>query len=97
MCDSNSISLWIQAVRAGNEDAANELWQRYFSQLMKVARSRMATLPRAAYDEEDAAISTFRVLCQQLREGNYPDLADRDELWRLMLKVLLRKVSRRVE
>ncbi len=97
MPQNNSISLWIQAVRAGNEDAVNELWQRYFVQLMNVARSRMATLPRAAYDEEDAAISTFRVLCHQLREGNYPDLADRDEFWRLMLKVLLRKVNRRVD
>jgi len=97
MPDCNSITNWIDALRSGDEAAAEELWHRYFSQLMRIARSRMSTLPRTTYDEEDAAISTFRVLCHKLREGNYPELTGRDELWHLMLKVLVRKVLSRAE
>ncbi len=93
----NSVTLWMHALRAGDEAAAFELWKRYFAQLMQIARTRMAALPRGSYDEEDAALSTFRVLCEKLQEGRYPDLADRDELWKLMLKMLVRKVSRRAE
>lgn len=97
MLSQNSITRWINATRAGDELAAAELWNRYFHQLMQMARARMSRMPRESYDEEDAAISTFRVLCIKLRDGGYPDLASRDELWQLMLKVLARKIIRRVD
>jgi len=97
MPNCDSVTLWIKALRSGDDDAANELWERYFSQLMRIARSRMSALPRTTYDEEDVAISTFRVLCHKLREGRYPELSGRDELWHLMLKVLVRKVMHRAE
>ena len=57
----------------------------------------MGTIPTSTYDAEDAAISTFRVLYQKLKAGDYPDLSDRDEFWRLLLMVAVRKISRRVE
>ncbi|TWT92737.1 ECF-type sigma factor [Stieleria varia] len=97
MDEGNSIAVWIDAVRRGDESAAGELWRRYFHQLMHLARSRMRTLPRATYDEEDAAISTFRVLCQKLQDGDYPAVQRHDELWRLMLTILIRKINRRAE
>jgi hypothetical protein len=93
----NSVTSWIHAVRVGDEDSARQLWNRYFDRLMAIARSRMSTLPRATYDEEDAAISTFRVLCKRLQEGGYPELSDRNELWQLMLTVILRKIGHRAQ
>ncbi len=96
MQNENSVTIWIDAVRRGDSVAAEALWSRYFEQLLRQARRRMTSLPTAVYDEEDAAISTFRVLCDKLREGAYPDLADRDELWHLLLTMLARKINRRV-
>ena len=93
----NSVTSWIQAVRVGDEDSARLLWDRYFDSLMRIARSRMGTLPRATYDEEDAAISTFRVLCRRLQEGGYPELSDRNDLWQLMLTVIMRKIGHRAQ
>lgn len=87
----------MNALRRGDDVAAGQLWKHYFTDLMKIARARMRTLPRAVYDEEDAAISTFRVLCEKMQEGRYPALADRDELWKLMLRILVRKINRRAE
>ncbi len=91
----NSVTMWVHALRSGNESAATALWERYFDQLVRTARGRMRAMPQTDYDEEDAAISTFQILCSKLREGAYPDLADRDELWNLLLTVLVRKVNRR--
>jgi DNA-directed RNA polymerase specialized sigma24 family protein len=95
--DDQSVTRWISAVRRGEDEAAHRLWQRYFEQLLRQARRRMATLPRTTYNEEDAALSTFEVLCTKLREGCYPNLSDRDELWQLMLTVLARKIGRRAD
>lgn len=92
-----SVTMWINAVRQGDAAAAENLWQRYFHQLMTQARLRMTNVDRSGYDEEDAAISTFHILCSKLQEGQYASLADRDELWQLMLTVLIRKVGRRVK
>lgn len=95
MTDQDSVTNWIGAVREGDSVAATALWSQYFDQLMRQARRRMSTLPTSTYDEEDAAISTFRVLCEKLQAGAYPDLADRDELWQLLLTILIRKINRR--
>lgn len=93
----SSVTLWIDALRRGDEVAASQLWKRYFCQLMAQARARMSNLDATGYDAEDAALSTFNVLVAKLREGRYPDLADRDELWHLMLAMLVRKIGRRVK
>lgn len=97
MPNEESVTLWIHAVRQGDAVAAENLWQRYFRQLMAQARSRMANVQRTAYDEEDAAISTFHLLCTKLQDGQYPTISDRDDLWHLMLTVLIRKICRRVK
>jgi DNA-directed RNA polymerase specialized sigma subunit len=54
-----SVTQWIEAVKAGDEAAAEALWNRYFRQLASLCRKRLAKRPRRAADEEDAALSTF--------------------------------------
>ena len=97
MQSEHSVTSWIAAVRTGDAGAAEQLWARYFRQLMAQARMRMSNVSKGAYDEEDAALSTFHVLCRKLNEGQYASIADRQELWQLMLRVLIRKICRRVK
>ena len=97
MTNEITVTKWIAALRQGDEASAKKLWNHYFQRLMNFARSRMGAVTTAVYDEEDAAISTFRVLCENLKAGKYPDIADGDEFWRLMLTVAVRKISRRIE
>ena len=97
MPDEITVTKWIAALRQGDEASAKKLWNLYFQRLMNFAKSRMGAVTTAIYDEEDAAISTFRVLCENLKAGKYPDIADGDEFWRLMLTVAARKISRRLE
>ncbi len=36
--DTGSVTTWIDAVRAGDQEAARHLWQRYFQSLVRLAR-----------------------------------------------------------
>ena len=55
MQSEESVTRWIVAVRNGDTEAASQLWDRYFRQLMRQARLRMSNVAKTTYDEEDAA------------------------------------------
>jgi DNA-directed RNA polymerase specialized sigma24 family protein len=88
-----SVTRWIGDLRAGGDSAAQHLWERYFDRLVHLARNKLRAVPRrrAAEDEEDAALSAFDSFCQGLGRGQFPQLADRDDLWRLLIVLTLRK------
>jgi hypothetical protein len=91
-----SITGWIAGGKAGDLEAAQPLWERYFARMVDLVRSRLRASPRrgrdAASDEEDAALSAFDSLCAGLARGRFPQLAERDDLWRLLVVITTRKV-----
>jgi DNA-directed RNA polymerase specialized sigma24 family protein len=93
---NGSITGWIAGVKAGDLAAAQPLWERYFARMVDLARARLRAAGRrghdAAGDEEDAALSAFDSLCAGLARGQFPQLADRDDLWRLLTLITARKV-----
>jgi DNA-directed RNA polymerase specialized sigma24 family protein len=42
-------------------------------------------------DEEDIALSALNGFCRAAQQGRFPDLADRDDLWRLLLQMTSHK------
>src|SRR5262249_59894262 len=44
-------------------------------------------------DEEDVALSAFDSFCRNAEAGRFPDLSDRDGLWRLLATFTLRKAT----
>jgi len=91
---TDSVSHWIDRLQAGDRAAAAELWQRYFRRLVGLARKKLADSPRRAADEEDVALSAFDSFCRNAEAGRFPDLADRDGLWRLLVVIPSRKAGR---
>jgi DNA-directed RNA polymerase specialized sigma24 family protein len=93
--DEGSVTRWLADLKAGRNAAVQPLWERYFSRMVELARLRMRSSPYkdAGSDEEDAALSAFDSLCAGLAWGRYPDLADRDDLWRLLVVITTRKVQ----
>jgi DNA-directed RNA polymerase specialized sigma24 family protein len=89
-----SVTRWIGDLKAGGDAAAQHLWQRYFDRLVHLAQARLRTArrPGAAEDEEDAALSAFDSFCRGLARGRFPQLGDRDDLWRLLVVITSRKV-----
>jgi DNA-directed RNA polymerase specialized sigma24 family protein len=93
--DQGSITRWIAGVKGGDLAAAQPLWERYFARMVDLARARLRASGRrdAASDEEDAALSAFDSLCAGLGRGQFPKLADRDDLWLLLVVITTRKVQ----
>jgi DNA-directed RNA polymerase specialized sigma24 family protein len=86
-----SVTRWIESLKAGDGDAAQKLWQRYFEDLVRLARNRLRGAPKSAADEEDAALSAFDSFCRGAARNRYPRLDDRHDLWRLLVVITERK------
>lgn len=93
MASAGSVTLWIDQLKAGARDAAQALWESYFSQLVARARHKLAGAPRRAADEEDVALSAFKSFCRAAEQGRFPQLNDRDDLWQLLIVLSDRKAS----
>src|SRR5208282_1518970 len=91
MVSSLSVTHWIGQLRAGDQVAAQHLWEGYFRRLVGLARGKLQTLPCRAADEEDVALSAFASFCRGVECGRFPQLADRDDLWRLLVTITARK------
>jgi DNA-directed RNA polymerase specialized sigma24 family protein len=94
-----SITRWIGDLKAGDDAAAQPLWERYFARLVQLARARLRAThrPTAVEDEEDAALSAFNSFCAGAAKGRFPLLSDRDDLWRLLVVITARKACAQVQ
>ncbi len=88
----NSVTQWIGDLRAGNRDeASRRLWERYFTRLARVAQVRLRAVARGPADGEDVALSVFASFFQGVAAGRFPELGNRDDLWRLLVTITARK------
>ena len=91
MSQGDSVTLWLAGIKAGEDSDIQRLWDRYFQQLVRLASSRLPRHARRVVDGEDIAISAFRSFCDRAGKGQFPDLADRDQLWRVLFAITVRK------
>jgi RNA polymerase sigma factor (sigma-70 family) len=91
MSSSGSVTHWMRLLPTGDPDAAQQLWERYFQALVRLARQRLRGTPRRAADEEDVALSAFDSFCRGAAGGRFPQLQDRDDLWQVLMVVTARK------
>jgi DNA-directed RNA polymerase specialized sigma24 family protein len=87
----DSVTQWISALKQGNQSAAQGLWEAYFRRLVGLARARLSDAPRRMADEEDVALSAFDSFCRGAREGRFPRLDDRNDLWQILVLITVRK------
>ena len=92
MPESQNISHWINQIKHGDSLAANRIWKHYFDRLVRSVRQRLYGQNRAVSDEEDIVLSVFDSFYAAVEKGRFPDLSDRDDLWRLLLTMSARKI-----
>ncbi len=97
MPTSGSVTLWIDAMKAGDGLAAQRLWESYFRKLVALARRKLGGHPRAAADEEDVALSAFDSFQRGAADNRFPRLVDRNDLWTLLVLLTARKAYRLVQ
>jgi DNA-directed RNA polymerase specialized sigma24 family protein len=86
------VTYWLRQLEFGDEEAARHLWQRYYRELVELARARLGTTPRRVTDEEDVALSVLRCLCEGAARGQFAELVNRGALWQLLAAITGRKV-----
>jgi DNA-directed RNA polymerase specialized sigma24 family protein len=85
-----SVTHWLGTLNDGDAAAAQRLWERYFDELVRLARVQLGATPRAAADEQDVDQSAFHSFCAGAAQGRFPRLDDRDDLWRLLVTIMAR-------
>lgn len=93
MTESGSITGRLDDLADGNGDAAADIWSAYFEQLVRLAKRNLDRLPLRDADEEDVALSAMHSFMRGAADGRFDDLGSRDELWKLLVTITLRKVS----
>lgn len=91
MKSHESVTHWVEQLQAGDPAAAQPLWERYFHRLVGLARKKLQGAARRVADEEDVALSAFDSFCRHAARGRYPQLHDRDDLWKLLVVIVARK------
>ena len=94
MISDGSVTRLIQLLRsddaAARDLAARLIWQRYFHDLLELARKNLDRRIRRREDEEDVLQSMYKSFCLRQQRGEF-DLAGRDALWKLLVTITLRK------
>ena len=93
MPSKGSVSRLIDGLAVRDEAAVEQLWRRYFPRLVGLARKRLQHAPLSLDNEEDVALSAFASFCQAAEAGRFPQLLDREGLWRLLVIITARKVA----
>ncbi len=91
MTADGSVTTWIRAISSGNDEVAQNLWERYFQRMVELARNKLRASVSRAADEEDVALSAFHSFCQAAAENRFPRLANRDDLWQVLVMLTARK------
>ena len=93
----DSVTQWIRQLKDGDAAAAQALWEHYFHRLVTLARARLRGTPCRVADQEDVALSAFDSFCRGLREGRFPQLSDRHNLWELLIVITARKTIDQIQ
>jgi RNA polymerase sigma-70 factor (ECF subfamily) len=83
-------------LRAGDPEAARQVFQRFAGRLIGLAHERLDRLVRPKVDPEDVVQSAFKSFFTGYAEGRF-DLGDWDGLWGLLVVITVRKCGREVK
>lgn len=82
--------------REGDQQAANDLFQRHAERLLALVRSRLSSRLARRLDAEDVVQSAYRSFFIGARDGRYV-LTHSGDLWRLLVAITLHKLHRQVQ
>jgi RNA polymerase sigma factor (sigma-70 family) len=89
MANDAPVSRWLAGVKQGDPLAAEQLWQAYWRRVAGMARKILAR--GRGGNSEDVAQSAFRSFFVRARDGRFPRLEDRHDLWNLLAVITVRK------
>ncbi len=92
--DSHSVTRLLDRLRHDDPQAAQALWDRFLQRMLAVARQRLGGAARRVADEEDVVVMAFERFLHGVRQGRFPRLNDRDDLWTVLFTLTSRLAAR---
>jgi DNA-directed RNA polymerase specialized sigma24 family protein len=93
MSSTGSVTNLVKGLKAGDSAAIDGLLERYRARVTGLARKRLRGAPRMVEDEDDIANKALWSLCKGARDGKFPRLNDRQDLWGLLVVITIRKAT----
>lgn len=81
----------LRRLKAGEQDAATELYQRYAGHLRTLAASQTSPALSSRLDPDDIVQSVFRTFFRRVGKDQYI-VPEGDDLWKLFLVIALHKI-----
>jgi len=91
MSNPGSISILLEELRTGDEPAFEQFFDRFFDRLKSVARKRVSVRDRKVVDDEDLAVWAMNTFQRCVRDGMYPKIRNRQDVWKFLVSILERK------
>jgi RNA polymerase sigma factor (sigma-70 family) len=91
MNESEELSVWVDRLKQGDEEAAEVIWRNCFERMKQVAKKKLGPFGQRGADEEDIAQSAMKSFMIRCRDGQFEQLDDRDDLWKLLFTITIRK------
>ena len=88
--------LLLERFRAGEDQAATELFERFAKRLASLVQSRLSKKLARRLDAEDVVLSAYRSFFVRARAGRFA-IDEAGDLWRLLAQITLNKLYRSAE
>jgi RNA polymerase sigma-70 factor (ECF subfamily) len=85
----------VDRCRAGDEDAAQQLFDHYVNRLLPLARVRLSQRVASRVDAEDIVQSVFRTFFKRLKAGEF-QIEEADDLCKLLVRITVHKTLRQI-
>src|SRR6516165_5880845 len=92
-----AVTAWLRRLNDGDAAGVQPLWEHYFERLVRLARKKLAGVPRRIADEEDVALSAFDSFCAGVKRGRFPRLDGRNNLWAILITITQQKAGKLVQ
>lgn len=90
--EPGSITRWLIELKAGQTQAAEPIWKRYQAKLVAIASQQLDQNPDRSIDGEDLVQSSFSDVCLAVKNGMYPAIDNREDLWGLLYIATVNRV-----
>lgn len=84
---------WLKQVVRGPSEPDSEFAQKVFVVLQRIAARRLGDMRLRSADEEDLAQSAMASFCGRVADGQFAQIASREEFWKLLATIVHRKTS----
>jgi RNA polymerase sigma-70 factor (ECF subfamily) len=92
MDDALPVTILLERSRAGDADAAEQLFRRYAQRLTRLAEQHLSRKLAGRMDGEDIVQSVFRTFFRRSAQGEFR-LDSSAQLWKLLVKITLLKTQ----